>query len=44
MRGAMTIDSTDYTDVRNEELVKGTAMLIDSDGVFGLSSADLTLR
>jgi len=44
MRAAMTITSTDYTDIRNEEIIKGVQMLVDSEGIFGLTGAQLTLR
>lgn len=44
MAAAMTITSTDYTDIRNEQMVKGTQMLIDTDGVYGLTAAQLILR
>ena len=40
----MTISATDYTDIRNEQLVKGVQSIIDTDAVFGLSAAQLTLR
>ena len=44
LRASMTIDSTDYTDVRNEEICKGTIAIIDADGIFGLTAGDLQIR
>lgn len=44
MAAAMVITSIDYTDIRNEQIVKGAQMLIDTEGVFGLTAAQLTLR
>jgi hypothetical protein len=40
----LTITSTDYTDIRNEQIAKGIQHVIDADGIFGLTSAQLTIR
>ena len=44
MAAAMKITSTTYTDIRNEQMVKGTQMYINTDGVYGLTAAQLILR
>jgi hypothetical protein len=44
LRASLTIISTDYTDVRNEEILKGVQKVVNDEGIFGLTSAQLTLR
>lgn len=44
LRASLTITSSDYTDVRNEEILKGVQKVINDEGIFGLTSAQLTIR
>ena len=44
IRASLTITSTDYTDVRNEELVKGAKKIFGTEGIFGFTEAQLTER
>jgi len=41
---SLTIESTTYTDIRNEVIVKGLAKVIEIESLFGLVETDLILR
>lgn len=41
---SLTIESTTYTDIRNEQITKGLAKVIEDESLFGLVEADLILR
>jgi hypothetical protein len=41
---SLTITSTTYTDIRNEQIVKGLAKVIVTEAIFGLTEADLIIR
>jgi len=47
IRASLTVNAnpvTEYCDYRNEELIKGIAYVINADGIYGLTTAQLTLR
>lgn len=41
---SLNITSTTYTDIRNEQICKGLAKVIETEGIFGLTQADLILQ
>lgn len=41
--GSLTIESTTYTDIRNEQITKGLAKVIEDESLFGLTEADLII-
>jgi len=41
--GSLTIESTTYTDIRNEQICKGLAKVIEGESLFGLTEADLII-
>lgn len=41
---SLTIESTTYTDIRNEQITKGLAKIIEDESLFGLVEADLILQ
>lgn len=41
--GSLTIESTTYTDIRNEQICKGLAKVIEDESLFGLTEADLII-
>jgi hypothetical protein len=41
---SLNITSTTYTDIRNEQITKGLAKVIETEGIFGLTETDLILR
>jgi hypothetical protein len=46
IRASLTVDAnpvTEYCDYRNEELIKGIAFVINADGIYGLTTAQLIL-
>lgn len=42
--GSLIIESSTYTDIRNEQITKGLAKVIEGESLFGLIEADLILR
>jgi len=41
---SLDITAGDYTDVSNQQIVKGLAKVIETEGIYGLTEADLILR
>lgn len=44
IRSLISVSSKNYSDIKNEEILKGVSHIINEEGIFGLKSSEIIIR